>query len=90
MNPTQLVSPEKPYDDQLKCESCGCTGEARRMKSVSELPVREWMQPPNGWWVHLDASTLRVRCPNCLEGTKHDSKPPTVSSIRPSIRRETQ
>jgi len=89
MNSTQLMSPGKPYDDKLTCETCGSIGEARRLKPLSELPVREWLQPPNGWWVHVNESTLRVRCPNCLESSKHDSNPPTVTSIRPSTRRQT-
>jgi hypothetical protein len=88
MSTLQTASLGKPYDDKLKCDKCGCAGEARRTTPIAESPLREWLQPPNGWWVQLNESTLRVRCPDCLDKSERVAKVPTVSSIRPSARRE--
>ena len=69
-------SPGTSFDAELKCETCGCTGEARRSRPVSDPPLSEWLQPPNGWWVRLNESNLRVRCPTCLELSEHVSNVP--------------
>ena len=86
MSPMQPARPGKTYDCNLECDRCGSLGESRRLIANSEPTLQEWLQPPNGWWVHLNESTLRVRCPDCQEQITQVPKPQTVSSICPSTR----
>lgn len=87
MKSNQSTGPGNPHDENLKCDTCGCKGEARRASPIGDSPLREWLQPPTGWWVLLNEYNLRLRCPDCLDWSAQVREAKTTSSTmnkRPS------
>jgi len=81
MKKKQTNGPGKSHDDSVNCDTCGCVGEARRASPISDLPSSDWLQPPTGWWVLLNESNHRVRCPECLDLSGQVPEPQPTSSI---------